>query len=149
MGNTMILLDEEDVLRVVYEEDAGIQIHEWFDYNPEGRDGIMRQLLDRIYQLLMDYPVQKLLVKASNARGAFSPEIQNFIRDVQFPRLIERTAIRYVATMKPRDEFATISTELWKGQLKAHTPLVMHDVHDESEARAWFVTVEEQSRMMS
>ena len=145
----MILLDEEDVLRITYDEDAGIQIHEWLDYNPEGRDGRMRHLLDRIYDLLIDFPVEKLLVKANNARGAFSPEIQNFIRDVQFPRLIERTSIRFVATMKPPDEFATISTELWKGQLKAHDPLVLHDVRDESEAREWFAALDERSRMTS
>ena len=144
----MILIDEKGVLRVTYEEDAGIQVHEWLDYNPEGRDELIRQLLDRIYQRLIDFPVEKLLVKADQARGAFSPEVQAFIREVQFPRLQAQASIRFVVTVRQRDTLASIGTELWKSQLKANSRLIMHDVESEAEARAWLAEVDEISRQI-
>ena len=133
----MILLDEVGVLRVAYEAEEELQVHEWFDYNPEDRDPLVLELLEQIYELLLEHPVEKLLVRTENARGAFSPQVQAFIREVQFPRLVADTELRFVATVKSSSQLQRIGTELWRGQLENHAPLVTHDVETESEARDW------------
>ncbi len=138
---SVILLEEAGILKVSYEAEEGLQIHEWFDYNPEDRDPLILQLLERIYELLLEYPVEKVLVKTDNVRGAFSPRVQVFIRDVQFPRLVADTHIRFVATVKSTVFLERIGTEVWRSQLKKHAPLVTHDVGSEAEARQWLQLV--------
>jgi len=142
----MILLDEPGVLRVFHEEESRTQVHEWLNYNPEDRDSLILDLLDRIYQLLIEHPVEKVLVKTDRARGAFSLDVQTFIRDVQFPRLLADTTIRFVATVRSPDQMTAIGTDLWKVQLEQHSPLIMHDVESEVEGRDWLNRVEEMAR---
>lgn len=134
-----LLLDEPGILRVLHDPDAGLQVHEWFDYDPDGDDRLILGLLDRIFELLVQHPAEKLLVRTEKARGAFSPGVQNFIRDVQFPRLVEGTEVRFVATVRSRDAdlMETLGTELWRQQLSEHAPLILYDVGSESEGRAW------------
>lgn len=118
----MILLDEPGVLRILYEERFGLQVHEWLNYSPEDRDPLVLDLLDRIYELLMHYPVEKLLVIADRTRGAFSTEVQTFIREVQFPRILGNTSVRFVATVKSADQMTEIGSDLWKAQFEQHSP---------------------------
>ena len=133
----MVLLEEAGVLKVSYEAESQLQVHEWFDYNPEDSDPLVLDLLESIYRLLLEYPVEKVLVKADRAHGAFSPEVQAFIREVQFPRLVAKTQMRFVATVKSFGDPNKIGTELWREQLENHSPLVTHDVETEAEAREW------------
>ncbi|WP_196139837.1 hypothetical protein [Aliikangiella sp. G2MR2-5] len=133
----MQLFKEKGVVNVFYEEDEMLQIHEWLNYSPDGDERIMFKALDRIYQLLIEYPVTKVLVIADQAKGAFSPNLQAFIRETQFPRLISDTQIRFVATVKPADLLAQVYTDVWKEQLKQNSTLIMHDVADEASGRRW------------
>lgn len=145
----MLLLDEPGVVRVFFEEEPRLQVHEWFEYNPEDRDWMVVRTLDRIYQLLLDHPVASVLVKANQTRGAFSPEIQKYLREVQFPRLIRDTPLRFVATVESADRAIQMGAELWKGQFEEGAPLILHDVETEAEGRAWLQTMVELSRRPS
>ena len=117
----MILFEESGVLRVSYEAERGLQIHEWFEYNPEDHDDWVFDALENIYELLRKYPVKKLLVKTGKSRGAFSPQVLTFIRDVQFPRLARETQIRFVATVRSSVEWDSVGTLLWEGQMTGKT----------------------------
>jgi len=133
----MILLDEPGVLRIFYEEKSGIQVHEWLDYNPENRDRLILELLEQIYQLLIEYPVEKVLVKTDHTRGVFSPEIQKFIQDVQFPRFLTDTSLHFVATVTPTNQLAKSGTKLWEVQLRQNSSIAMYDAESEAKAREW------------
>lgn len=135
------LLEEPGILRVSYEAEERQQVHEWFDYNPEDRDPLILKLLDRIYELLIEYPVEKVLVKSENVRGAFSPQVTTFIRDVQFPRIAADTQVRFVATVNSTQFLQRIGTDVWRAQLDRQAALVTHCVESEAEARKWLQVV--------
>jgi hypothetical protein len=134
----MLVFEEIGIIRVSYEKDNGLFVHEWLDYNPDGRDSDIRTVLERLYELLVDYPVEKVLVKTDQTTGAFSPDIQVYIREVQLPRLLANTQLKYIATVKSDNIIARICTDVWEEQFKAGSPLILHDVDNEAEAREWF-----------
>lgn len=138
---SVILLDEPGILKVSYEEEESLQVHEWFDYNPENRDPLILEMLERIYELLIGYPVEKVLVKSENVRDAFSPKVTTFIQEIQFPRIAADTQVRFVATVKSAHFMKRIGTEVWRAQLKRHAAIVTHDVESEAEARKWLYLV--------
>jgi hypothetical protein len=82
------------------------------------------------------------LVRADQTRGAFSPSIQKYIADVQFPRLLTDTAVRYVATIQPQEIMRQISTSLWQEQFEEGARIILHDVGTEAEAREWLKTID-------
>jgi len=139
----MLLLDEPGVLKILYEEDSQLQVHEWLSYNPDDKDSLVIQLLDQIYQFLLQYPVKKILVITDRTEGAFTPEVQNYIQNIQFPRLASDTPIRFVATVKPADEIAASGTSLWKEQLKMQKPIIVYDSETEAGARIWLKQMDE------
>ncbi len=138
---SVTLLEEPGILKVSYEAEESLQVHEWFDYNPENRDPLILKMLERIYELLLEYPVEKILVNSENVRGAFSPEVTTFIQEVQFPRIAADTQVRFVATVKSSHFMNRIGTDVWRAQLKRHAALVTHDVKSEAEARKWLQLV--------
>ena len=138
---SVTLLEEPGILKISYEAEENLQIHEWFDYGPENGDQLILELLERIYELLLEFPVEKLLVKSENVRGAFSPYVTTFIRDVQFPRIADDTDVRFVATVKSTQFMKRIGTDVWRAQLKRHAALVTHDLKSETEARKWLYLV--------
>jgi len=133
----MILLDEPGVLKVYYEEETQTQVHEWLNYNPDDNDSLVIRLLDQIYNFLLKYPVKKVLVITNRTEGVFTPEVQKYIQDVQFPRLASDTMMRFVASVKTADEVAESGTALWKEQLRMKYPIIVHDSETEGEAREW------------
>ena len=133
----MILLDEPGILKIYYEEETQTQVHEWLNYNPNDNDSLVIRLLDQIYNLLLKYPVKKILVITNNTEGVFTPEVQKYIQNVQFPRLSSDTPIRFVATVKTADEVAASGTTLWKEQLKMQKPIIIYDSETEADAREW------------
>lgn len=96
----------------------------------------------KLYELFLAYPVKKVPVITETTKGAFSPTIQEYIRDVQFPRLLADTNIRYVATVKPSDLIAQMCIEVWEEELKSGATIVLHDVASEKEAREWLSRTE-------
>ncbi len=138
----MLLHDEPDVLRLYLEEENGLQIHEWLDYDPDGRDELVLNLLDHIFANLLKHPVEKLIVDTRQARGAFSPAVLTFVQDVQFPRILAETPLRFVVTIKPRDELSRIATRLWEAQVRNRSRLIMQETATMEEARAWLQEVE-------
>ena len=133
----MVVFEEAGILRILYEANEGLQVHEWIEYNPEDRDALVLRSLEQVYELLLEYPVEKLLVKTNKARGAFSPQVQNFIRRVQFPRILADTNIRFVATVHADYNWGRIGTELWQASLPNNSSLVRHNCTSETEAREW------------
>jgi len=133
----VILLEEPGILKISYEADESLLIHEWFDYNPEGRDPLIFELLERIFGFFLKYPAEKVLVKADQVRGVYSPEVQSFIREVQFPRILAQTQIHYVATVKSDEFLRRIGTDVWSGQLTQQSQLTIREFASEAEARKW------------
>lgn len=137
----MLLYEAPNIIKIFYEKENGLIIHEWLEYNPEGKDKTILTVLQKIYNIFLAYPVDKLIVKADLTKGAFSPSIQKYIRDVQFPRLLADTKLRYVAIIKSEDEMRNTGILLWQAQFKTDDDIIFGDVRNELEAREWLKTI--------
>tara|TARA_R110000787_G_scaffold186397_1_gene297966 strand:+ start:54365 stop:54826 length:462 start_codon:yes stop_codon:yes gene_type:complete len=134
---SVLFYECKDVIRIFYDEDNGLIIHEWLDYNPEGQDSLIIEVLQKIYEIFLDTSARKVLVKADQTRGVFSLGVNKYIREIQFPRLIDDTELKFVATIINKNDMNSRYAEIWKGHLKQNAPLILHDVSSEAEGRAW------------
>ncbi len=82
-----------------------------------------------------------MIVKTGSTKGVFSPEVQKYIRDVQFPRLVKGTNLYYVATINSKDQMQRAGTKLWQLQFEKEADVILHNVFDEKEARGWLFRV--------
>ena len=138
----MLLFEVPDIIKVFYEKENELIIHEWLDYNPENRDDVILDILNKIYDTFLTYPVEKVLVKVDQAKGAFSPSLQKYIAEVQFPRLLEDTELKYVVTVQSEEKMKQISASLWKSRFEEGARVILHDVGTEEEARTWLKTID-------
>ncbi len=139
----MLLYEVPNIIKIFYEKENELIIHEWLEYNPEDQDNAILLILQEIYELHLTYPVNKLIVKTDLTKGAFSPTIQEYINDVQFPRLLADTKLRYVVTIKSDDIMKAMASTLWQGLLNKKGNIVLHNVQNEKEAREWLKTIVE------
>ena len=137
----MLLYEAPNIIKIFYEKENELIVHEWLEYNPEDQDNTILIILQKIYDLFLTYPVEKVIVKVDLAKGAYSPSIQKYIRDVQFPRLLTDTKLRYVATIKSEDNMKDTAALLWQEQFKKGGEVILHDVGSEEEAREWLKTI--------
>ncbi|NRB36876.1 MAG: hypothetical protein HRU20_00245 [Pseudomonadales bacterium] len=137
----MLLYEVPNIIKIFYEKENELIEHEWLEYNPEDQDDTILMILQEIYDIFLIYPVEKVIVKADQTKGAFSLGMQKYIRDVQFPRLLSDTKLRYVATIKSEDEMKGIGVKLWQAQFHQETEVVLHDVGSEEEAREWLKSI--------
>ena len=133
----MLLYEVKNIIKIFYEEENELVIHEWLEYNPDGEDYIILLILQNIYDVFLIHPVEKVIVKTNLTKGGFSPGIQKYIEEVQFPRLLTDTKLRYIATIKSKDKMQTIGTLLWQKQFNEEADIILHDVGSEEEAREW------------
>jgi hypothetical protein len=138
----MLVFEVPDVIKVFYEKENDLLVHEWLDYNPEDRGDIIFEILQRLYDIFLAYPTEKVLVRADQTRGAFSPSVQKYIAEVQFPRILADCAVRYVVTIQSQEAMMQISTSLWQEQLEEGAKIILHDVGTEAEAREWLETID-------
>lgn len=137
----MLLFEVSHIIKIFYEKENELIIHEWLEYNPDDQDKIIFEILQKIYDIFLAYPVEKLIVKTERTKGALSTSVQKYIRNVQFPRLLAATKLRYVATIKSVDEMKQIGALLWQRQFKEDVEIILHDVKTEKEAREWLKTI--------
>jgi len=133
----MLLYEAPNIIKIHYEKESELIVHEWLEYNPEDQDNTILMILQKIYDIFLTYPVEKVIVKADSTKGIFSPSIQKYIRDVQFPRLLADTKLRYVATIKSEDELKDLGTFLWQQQFNNDDEIILHNVGSEEEAHDW------------
>lgn len=133
----MLLFEVPNIIKIFYEKENELIIHEWLEYNPEDQDNVILDIFQKIYDLFLTYPVEKVIVKADQTKGIFSLKAQEYIKEIQFPRLLESTNIRFVVTIKSRDEMKKIGALLWQKQFQEGAKVILHDVNNEHEARQW------------
>lgn len=133
----MLLYEVKNVIKIFYEKENQLIIHEWLEYNPEDQDNIILTIFQIIFDLFLIYPVEKLIVKSNMTKGAFSPSMLKYIKNVQFPRLVADTKLRFVATVTSTDEVKVIGNLLWKGQFNNEDDVILYDVSNVEEGRKW------------
>lgn len=133
----MLLYEVKNIIKIFYEMENELIIHEWLDYNPEDKDNTILLILQNIYDVFLIHPVEKVIVKTNLTKGVFSPNIQKYIQEVQFPRLLAETKLRYIATIKSKDKTQSLGTSLWQCQFKEEANIIIRDVESEEEAREW------------
>lgn len=133
----MLLYEVKNIIKIFYEEENELVIHEWLEYNPEDQDHTILIILQKIYDIFLTYQVKKVIVKTNMTKGIFTPYIQKYIEEVQFPRLMENTKLRYIATVKSKDKIQATGTLLWQIQFNEGADIILHDVESEAEAREW------------
>jgi hypothetical protein len=139
----VLVFEVPNTIRIFYEKENELIIHEWFEYNPENvRDDIILENLQKIYDIFLTYPVEKVIVKADQTKGAFSPGVLEYIKTVQFPRVLADTEIRYVVTIQSKEEMNQMPTFIWQEHLKKGSRAILHDVGTEKEARTWLKTID-------
>ena len=136
----MLLYEVPNIIKIFYEKESELIIHEWLEYNPVDQDDTILEILQKIYEIFLAYPVTKVIVKTDKTKGIFSPEIQKYIKEVQFPRLLADTKIQYVATVKSKNEMNDIASLIWQEQIEKKAELILRDVASETEARGWLKT---------
>lgn len=133
-----LVFDMPGITRVFYEKDNELIILEWLDYNPDGQEQVILVIMQRIYHTLLVYSVEKIMVKADRVRGAFSPAIQDYLMEVQFPRIIADTKIQDIVTIMSQEGMGRASTRLWQKELircDKRNSLTLHNVTTETSAR--------------
>ncbi len=138
----MLLYEVPNIIKIFYEEENNLIVHEWFVYNPKDQDYVILSILNEIYKIHLAYPIEKLIVKTEQTKGVFSADVQKFIKDIQFPRLVSDTKIKYVATVKTKETLKSMGTILWQKQLKKEDEVIINNVGSEEEARAWLNSVD-------
>ena len=138
----MLLYEVPNIIKIFYEKENELFIHEWLEYNPEDQDNTILNILQYIYESLLIYPVEKIIVKSDKTKGIFSLEIQKYIRNIQFPRLIADTKLRYVATIKSEDLIRKTGVTIWQLQFKKDDDIILQNVNNEIEARQWLNSIE-------
>jgi hypothetical protein len=133
----MLIFNLPNIIKVFYEEENDLLIHEWLDYNPEGQDEVILEIIQKLYDILLTHPVEKVIVRTNQTRGAFSPRILNYLENIQMPRVESNTKLRYAVTIQSKETMKIISASLWQGQLGKVEKMMMHDVESEEEAREW------------
>jgi len=146
----MLLYEVQNIIRIFYEKENELIIHEWLEYNPEHQDKTIIRILQAIYDVFLMHPVEKVIVKTDLTKGLFSPNIQKYINEVQFPRLLADTKLRNIAIIKSRDKTQSLGTVLWQCQFEKEViiyksdieseeeaNIIIHDVESEDEAREW------------
>ncbi len=137
----MLLYEVPNVIKIFYEKENDLLVHEWIEYNPEDQDHTILTILQKIYDIFLEYPVEKVIVRSALTKGAFSPKIMKYIKEVQFPRLVANTKLRYIATVKPMSEFNEVGMLIWNEPLKKEENLFLQDFKNESQAREWIKTI--------
>ena len=133
----MLIFNVPNIISVFYEEENDLFIHEWLDYNPEGQDDVILKILQKLFDSFSTYPASRVIVRAHQTQGAFSPEIQDYIANTQIPKLEAKTNLRYVVTIQSRETMKAISTSLWQAPFDTVEKITLHDVESEKEAREW------------
>jgi len=142
----MLLFDVPGIVRVFYEEENKLIIREWLEYNPEDKDNVILDILQRSYETFLTYPVKKVMVKADRTKGSFSPRIQRYIREVHIPRLEADTEMRYVVTIQSQDTMNQLASMLWQLQFGDRSKVVLHNVISEEDARSWLQSIDDFKR---
>lgn len=137
----MLLFEYENIIRVTYEKENNLIVHHWYRHNPEQQDHIILEILQKIYETLLETGAPKVLVKVDTVKGMFSPEIQKYINEIQFPRLVNGTNMQFVATVTNKSDLSSKYATIWKDQLVLNGPVILHDVDTEEEGREWLRTV--------
>lgn len=137
LKSATILLYMKDVVTVSYLTKEQVLIHEWHDYNPEEGDDHVFQALNVIYETFKELQCAKVMVQVNHVRGAFSPKVLDFIKIVQFPRLLSETPLKYIATVVSEEHYEEVNSSLWKDQLLRNEDLIMTDVLSVSEGLDW------------
>lgn len=137
----MLVFEAPDIIRIYYEAENGLFIHEWLEYNPEDQDKEILKVLQKIYELLLEYPVRKVLVRADKTKGVFTPEMQRYIREVQFPRLVADTQLTYAATAVQEDLIQKMGAVVWEKQFDKDADVELRKFVSEQEARDWLASV--------
>lgn len=134
---SVLIFEYEGIIKVFHDKYDDLIIHEWLEYNPDEKDVIIIEVLQKIYETFLNTGVRKVLVKVDKTRGVFSPEVNKYIKEIQFPRLIKDTNLKFVATVINKKDINSRYAEIWKGQLAQNAPIILHDVASEAEGRAW------------
>ena len=59
----MLLYEVPNIIKIFYEEENELIVHEWLEYNPENQDHIILNVLNQIYNIHLNYPVKKVILK--------------------------------------------------------------------------------------
>ena len=137
LNSASILLEMKGVVTISYLAKEHIILHEWFEYNPEEGDEHVFEALDIIFKTMKDYQCAKVMVQVNHVKGAFSPDVLDYIKTVQFPRLLSETPLRYIATVVSEEHYEEVNSSLWKDQLLENKALIMTDVLSLSEGLKW------------
>lgn len=138
----MLVFEFPKIISVYYEEENELIIHEWLEYNPEGKDDVIIEIMQKLYETFLAYPVKKVMVRANLVKGAFTPRVQRYIREVQVPRLVADTDMRYVVTIQSNERMSQTASKLWQLQFWEGSGVVLHNVTKEEDARAWLQSIE-------
>jgi len=130
----MLLYEVKNIIRIFYEKENELIIHEWLEYNPEHQDKAILRILQAIYDVFLMYPVEKVIVKTGLTKGVFSPNIQKYIKEVQFPRLLADTKLRNIALIKSKDKTQSLGTFWWQCQFEKEVIIYINDMESEDEA---------------
>ena len=133
----MVLFEHKNIIRVSFEKENDLMIHEWFEYNPNGADDLILKILQEIYDAFLKYGATKVLVVVDKTKGAFSPDMMKYIEETQFPRLASETQLKYVATVLNREDMSSRYAAIWEGQLARNERFIINDVSTEQEGRDW------------
>lgn len=134
----MLIFDVPKIISVFYEKENDLLIHEWFDYNPEDKDDVIFEILQKLRDISSTYPVEKLIVRVSQTRGAFSVEAQDYIENIQIPVWAESGVMpRYVAVIQSKETMKAIAASLWEDRFRSEDKMILLDVESEVEARDW------------
>lgn len=133
------LFDYPGICRASYDASTDITVHEWLDYCPEDADDLVLEVLGKIYDGFCQTGSTKVLVIADKTKGAFSPTVVTFIRNVQFPRLASDSRLKFVATVLPRRSLPATYTSLWKEQLERNDRFIQADFASLDEATDWLL----------
>ena len=65
-SSSYLFFEYEDVIKVFYDEDNGLIIHEWLEYNPDGQDALVVEILRNCPAWLLEFNIQPRRISAIN-----------------------------------------------------------------------------------
>ena len=78
---SVLIFEYEGIIKVFHDKYDDLIIHEWLEYNPDEKDVIIIEVLQKIDETFLNIGVRKVLVKVDKTRGVFSPEVNKYIKE--------------------------------------------------------------------
>lgn len=131
----MRLIFEEKDIATIHAVDADqLIILKWLKFNVAEE---FKTVLNNVRSAFAETKFPRVLVDTSETKGMISAENQKWMEEVHFPKLLEQSICKFVATVVPKTTLGQMTTEQWQDNLTKIADMELINVKMAEEGINW------------